>query len=204
MEASTCVASVRCRPRALSSPRARHASSSLCSRRSSAPPMSRRARNSHSTEWSKPGSSSSRLSRYFQSIRARTASAACRSGMFSRNCKMVTNARRHGGRPGWPRLGNRSAKSVSAKMVPSSSRSSRSELPLRKAARAMRAVPSGTGWIGSGRSAMARLRGRVGLPQHTRPPRLGRLRQRYPAVSETFEILHSNSDSNRWEMRPRG
>ena len=125
---------MRCRPRALSSPRAWQASSSSCSRRSSALPASRRERNSHSTEWSKPGSASSSPSRYFQSIRARTASAARRSGRFSRNCRMVTRASRHGGSPGWPSLGNRSAKSASAKMAPSSSRRLRRGLPLRKAA----------------------------------------------------------------------
>src|SRR4051794_15723504 len=150
MDARTWVASVRCRPRALSRPRAWQASSSLRSRRSSALPSSRRARNSHKAEWSKPGSVSSNPSRYFQSIRARTASAARRSGRSSRNCRMVTSARRHGGRAGWPSLGNRSAKSASAKMAPSSSRSLSRGLPLRKAARATRAVSSGTGWIGVG------------------------------------------------------
>src|SRR3954465_12454624 len=44
-----------------------------------------------------------------------------------------------------------------------------------------RAVPSGTGWIGVGLSDMAGLR-RGEPPQHTRPPRPSRLRQRYPAI----------------------
>src|SRR4051794_22832118 len=187
MDARTWVASVRCRPRALSSPRAWQASSSSCNRRSSALPASRRERNSHSTEWSKPGSASSSPSRYFQSIRARTASAARRSGRFSRNCRMVTRASRHGGSPGWPSLGKRSAKSASAKMAPSSSRRLRRGLPLRKAALATRAVSSGTGWIRVGLSDTAGLR-RVNLPQNTRPPRLSRLRQRYPYVFETSRI----------------
>src|SRR4051812_44783610 len=43
-------------------------------------------------------------------------------------------------------------------MAPSSSRSLRSGLPLRKAALATRAVVSGTGWIGAGLSDMAGLR----------------------------------------------
>src|SRR4051794_19289364 len=106
----------------------------------------------------RPLAVSSSPSRYFQSMRARTASAACRSGRFSRNWSKVTRASRHGGRPGWPRLGNRSAKSVSAKTVPSSSRSLRSGLPLRKAALATRAVPSGTGSIGLDLSDMVGLR----------------------------------------------
>jgi hypothetical protein len=37
---------------------------------------------------------------YFQSMCARTASAACRSGRFYRNWKTVTSARRQGGSPG--------------------------------------------------------------------------------------------------------
>ena len=168
MDASTCVASVRCRPRALSSPRAWQASSSLPSSRSSALPASRRERNSHRTEWSKPGSVSSSPSRYFQSMRARTASAAWRSGRFSRNCSRVTRASRQGGRPGWPSLGKRSAKSASAKMAPSSSRRLSSGLPLRKAALATRAVPSGTGSIGVGLSDMAGLR--RGGPATAYPP----------------------------------
>ena len=110
MAASTCVESVRCWPRALSQPRARQRSSSLSSRSSSALPASRRSRNSLSTEKSKPGSVSSRLSRYFQSMRARTASAAWRSARFSRNCMIVTNASRHGGKPGWPPRGKQGGK----------------------------------------------------------------------------------------------
>src|SRR5215210_3849556 len=55
--------------------------------------------------WSKPASASSRASRYFQSIRARTASAAWRSLSPSRNCMSVTSARRQGVYAGWPRGG---------------------------------------------------------------------------------------------------
>ena len=90
--ARTCVLSVRLRPRALSKPPSRAASS----RRSVASPPNSLPRNSHSTLWSKPGSARSRASRYFQSMRARTASAACRSLSPSRNCSSVTRASRQG------------------------------------------------------------------------------------------------------------
>ena len=66
----------------------------------------RRARNSQSTEKWKPGSSSSRPSAYFQSIRARTASAAWRSESPSANCMTVTSASRHGLSAGRPRTAN--------------------------------------------------------------------------------------------------
>jgi len=79
MAASTCVESVRCRPRAVRKRHARHRSSSPSSKRPSARPASKRARNSHRTEASKPVSLSSRLSTYFQSMRLRTAAAAWRS-----------------------------------------------------------------------------------------------------------------------------
>jgi hypothetical protein len=45
-------------------------------------------------EASKPGSVRSRARAYFQSIRPRTASAACRSGSSSANCMMVIKASR--------------------------------------------------------------------------------------------------------------
>src|SRR5215211_5552388 len=80
----------------------------------------------------------------------------------------VTMASRQGGSPGWPSLGKRSAKSASAKMAPSSSRRLSSGLPLRKAALATRAVPSGTGSIGVGLSDMAGLR--RGGPATAYPP----------------------------------
>ena len=47
------------------------------------------------------------------SMRARTASAAWRSARFSRNCMIVTNARRQGGKPGCPHAGNKAVKSSS-------------------------------------------------------------------------------------------
>ncbi len=60
--------------------------------------------------------------RHDQSIRARTASAACRSLRFSINCMIVTSASRQGVTPGWPRDGYNSAKWLSVNMLPSSSR----------------------------------------------------------------------------------
>ena len=76
-------------------------------------PGRKRSRNSLSAEKSKPASVRSKPRRYFQSMRARTASAAWRSARFSRNCMMVTSAKRHGGRPGCPTRGKSAVKSLS-------------------------------------------------------------------------------------------
>lgn len=65
----TCVASLRCRPPALSSPAAETLSRTASSILDSTPPSTRRSRNSLSTEKSNPGSVSSSPSAYFQSIR---------------------------------------------------------------------------------------------------------------------------------------
>src|SRR4051812_40852283 len=69
-------------------------------------------------------------------------------------------------------------------MAPSSSRSFRSGLPLRKAARATRAVSPGTGSIGLGLRDMADLRG--GSAADSRdigcPAGPARFRQQYPEV----------------------
>lgn len=101
--ASTWVASVRCRPPVLSRPASTRRSSISSSNWSAAPSCSaRRARNSHSTEWWNPGSSSSRPIAYFQSILVRTASAAARSDRFSANCSTDTSANCPGDRPGLP------------------------------------------------------------------------------------------------------
>ena len=81
-------------------PRLLHRSSKACSSCVSAPPESLRVRNSESTEKSKPGSVSSRLSTYFQSMRSRTAEASCRSDNPSIYCITVTRARREA-RFGW-------------------------------------------------------------------------------------------------------
>jgi hypothetical protein len=53
------------------------------------------------------------MSAYFQSIRARTASAARRSVRFSMNCSTTISASRPGDPAGFPRAGNRVAKSSS-------------------------------------------------------------------------------------------
>src|SRR5215813_7592980 len=74
---------------------------------------------------------------------------------------MVTRAKRQGGILGWPHAGNRSAKSSSAKMVPSRSRKVRYGFPLGNAACAMRPVSVGTGWIGTGLSDIRRPRSYV-------------------------------------------
>src|SRR6516165_3114257 len=152
MAASTCVESVRCCPRVVSQPKTRPRSSSLSSKSSSALLARRRSRNALRTEKSKPGSVNASPRRYFQSIRARTASAAWRSARWSRNCLMVPSAKRQGGRPGWPSSGKQAAKSSSWKIVPRVSRRSRYGLPLGKAARATRAVSSGPGSRVWGRS----------------------------------------------------
>src|SRR4051794_8519943 len=66
-------------------------------------------------------------------------------------------------------------------MGPSSLRSSRRGLPLRKAARATRAVSSGTGWIGLGLSDTAGLRGGSDTDSRDigRPAGPARFRQQY-------------------------
>src|SRR5258708_16466544 len=58
------------------------------------------------TEASKPGSESSKPRAYFQSIRPRTASAACRSVSPSTYCSTKTMAKRHGAAAGCPREEN--------------------------------------------------------------------------------------------------
>lgn len=77
--ASTWVESVRWRPRALSHWRSRQRSSRVSSSCCSAPPVTRRVRNSLTTDASKPASVNSKPKAYFQSMRPRTAVAACRS-----------------------------------------------------------------------------------------------------------------------------
>ena len=120
--AITWVESVRCLPPALTRPSAASRSSSASSTTCSRPAPATRARNSASTVWSKPGSSRASPSRYFQSIRVRTASAASRSVRFSARCSTVTSASRDGDHPGLPRAPNAAAKSSSASHWPSRSR----------------------------------------------------------------------------------
>ncbi|MBB4942993.1 hypothetical protein FHR32_007393 [Streptosporangium album] len=102
---------------------------------------------------------------YFQSIRPRTASAACRSLSPSANCSTDTGAGIPGDSPGPPRAGNASANCSSSKNGPSSSRTRIARHPLGKAAHAIRTVDSGTSPAGQGRRDMAE------PPPHTLPAR---------------------------------
>ncbi len=101
------------------------------------------------------GSSSSSPSAYFQSIRARTASAACRSVSPSTNCNTDTSASPPGDQAGLPRTGNRSANSSSPNNGPSPSRTRIARLPFGNAARATRAVSAGISQIPSAASTSA-------------------------------------------------
>ena len=89
-----------------------HASTALTgqvrgsSRSCSIRPSTKRARNSLSTVWSKPGSVSSKARAYFQSMWPRTASAAWRSESPSTYCRTETRASRAGEVAGWPWSGN--------------------------------------------------------------------------------------------------
>src|SRR5215218_8401973 len=139
----TWVASVRWRPPLPSRPRSRSRASSSVSSRSVWPSASSRARNSVSTEASKPGSDSSRPSVYFQSSRPRTASAACRSVRPSTNCSTSTSASRAGDHAGRPRAANSSANCSSVNSGPSASRARIARHPLGNAARATRDVSAG-------------------------------------------------------------
>ncbi len=133
---------------------ARKCSSSRSSIRCSSPPETRRVRDSESTEESKPGSSNASDKRYFQSMRARTVSAACRSERPSTYCITQTSARRQGETTGRPRAGNKGANASSVKRVPILSRMRIQGLLRRNAARAMRAVCSGMGATACGCSDM--------------------------------------------------
>ncbi len=139
--------SVRILPPAGTSPSAANRSSSVSSTTWSRPPAATLVRNSLRIEASKPGSSRSRPSAYFQSIRVCTASATCRSVRSSAFWKIVTRARRLGGQPGLPRTPQAPANCSSASHSPSWSRtitaSGRSRLPRYIAATA--ATISGAG-----------------------------------------------------------
>ena len=74
---------MRCRRCVLSKPFSCNRLNNMSSKCCSIPPSTKRVRNSHRMEKSKPGSLKGRLKAYFQSMRARTASAACRSDRFS-------------------------------------------------------------------------------------------------------------------------
>lgn len=74
----------------------------------------KRARNAQSTEKSTPASVNSKPRTFFHAMRARTASAACRSASPSANCITVTRARGHGVSAGRPRTANRGANRASS------------------------------------------------------------------------------------------
>ncbi len=95
-EATTCVASVRISPRLRINPSFWLFSRICISSNISALPSISRSRNRDKMELSKPGSVRSSPRRYFQSIRARTASVASLSDRPSANCKTVTTASLHG------------------------------------------------------------------------------------------------------------
>jgi hypothetical protein len=154
----TWVASVRWRPPLPSRPRSRSRSSNSPSSRSVWPSASSRARNSVSTEASKPGSDRSRPSAYFQSSRARTASAACRSVRPSTNCSTSTSASRAGDHAGRPRAANSSANCSSVNSGPSASRARIARHPLGNAALATRDVSAGISVNPFGRNDIADLR----------------------------------------------
>jgi hypothetical protein len=120
--ATTCAESVRCFPPAFTSPPAESRFSSASSGTCSSPASATSARNPGSTEWPDPGSSSGRPSRYFQSSRVRTASAAIRPVRFPARGSTVTSASRDGGQPGRPRIPNAAANSSSPSHSPSRSR----------------------------------------------------------------------------------
>ena len=89
-------------------------------------------------------------SAYFQSIRARTASAACRSVRFSTNCNTVTSANCPGEIPGLPRTPNADTNCSSANKPGSSSRTRIANVPFGNAALATDTVRSGTSGQGRG------------------------------------------------------
>lgn len=121
------------------------AGASARSNRPSAPsPWVRRSRKSASTLWWKPGSSSSMARAYVESMRQRTASAACRSDRSSRNCRTQTVASWVGERSGRPSRGYQSAKSSSHRSPSSRSLTHIAVVPPGLLARAVCTVKDGT------------------------------------------------------------
>lgn len=135
--------SVLARPVVFSSPFSRAAANTPSNTRRPASACTSRSLNSDNTEKSKPGSSSSSPKAYLKSILARTASAACRSVSPSTNCNTNTTTNRPGDQAGFPRTGNKSAKSASVNNTPNSSRTRIARLPFGNAARATRTVSAG-------------------------------------------------------------
>ncbi len=130
----------RCQATALRNLRSRQRSRSRSSSRCSASPASRRLRNSLSTVWSNPAEVSLSERAYFQSMRARTASAA-----WSERSRRT--GRGDQGEP-LPRRGRLPARGEAVREVcigeegPSASRMRTYGLPVGKAARATWAVPA--------------------------------------------------------------
>ena len=106
---------------------ARQHSSSLSKSSSSAPPLTSQARNSLSTEKSKPASVSSKLNTSLPITTS--AHRVCRLPIRQMlvDCRMVTRAHRHGGNPSAPSLAKRITKSSSRMIVPIRSCSFRHE-----------------------------------------------------------------------------
>ena len=96
MAASTCVLSVRWRPRAFSSPPSRAASSSGASRRSAASRPEQPAAELAQDAVVEAGVGQVERQQVLPVDPARTASAAWRSLSPSRNCRSVTSASRQG------------------------------------------------------------------------------------------------------------
>jgi hypothetical protein len=111
-------------------PKSSHDSNSFSSKRAFTIPYNNSCRNSLKTEKSKPGSSRARPRMHYQSIRLRTASAACRSDRYSKYCIMIIKTSLPGLSTGCPSVGYRSFKVSLSKMEPSGTLSKRYILPL--------------------------------------------------------------------------
>jgi hypothetical protein len=144
IEAATCVESVRISLGWRSKPSHLHFSRSRSSNIVSAWPSISRSRKRDSMEKLKPGSLSSSPRSYFQSIRARTASAASRSDKRSANWRMVITASRQGAAAGCPLAGKSGAKSASSNMLPDDVAAPCRYFPSGMASLATRIVSAGT------------------------------------------------------------
>lgn len=102
------VESIRCIPHFLIQPPSLNVSTTRPKRRGPASALKSRARHAESTEHSQPTLVNSRSNRYVQSLRARTALAACRSERSSTHGNTHTGAKRHGTSAGCPVGENRS------------------------------------------------------------------------------------------------
>ena len=130
--ASTCSRVGRCGLRAVSSPR-RQRSSSFSRSSSSALPARSRSEIRSVPKSQKADDPSARGSADTSVDTCADRSAAWRSARFSRNCMIVTNARRHGASQEGPHAGNKRAKVLVLKDRPRTSRHVRYGCPLGKA-----------------------------------------------------------------------